>query len=658
MPLGCSLQLDVYYPPSLAGEYDEDTVDWSVSTDPAHAFPYLLAPRQYAEQEIDTIACTASIGQVEIGVMDVPTNPTDQQTGWMTARVHDVTGRRCRLRRWVDATIGWVVIADGPAGAPKMDASYSAYRWTIRDTRDTERKTLAFGSGTSAGVVPRGSIYGWGHYSDAEGDHVLLEPLLDNPLTGTFNKTDIGGIGQGLINLAGHLSGGGPLLVVDDPRLVVDEDAFNALAMSQVSANAFVARNADVLWRVAGDTVWNVARSRGTVRYPQSTFGFTDALLAPGDTDSVTVLNYVFLFADDESVLGDFPADGATIEFVVRYRGAASEAFPYYIEGPLGTIIENFYTGKYSVPDSTGIEGDVYDPAGMDAGVAAPQATIRFDAAALAALTDQVLLRQTEPVEDGRAFTEASLYQPSGWIPALDNDGQISPVHRGRPETIDAGLTIANAHVVPSTGWNTATKTVSSIEFNWHRYFKPAADSGFETTADGIAVREIDQEYEDPDSRLRYGDNPETVDATAFSAVGTEDGLPLPGQTEVANLLLQAARFDVLDRFRAGVQAISVAARRTQIPLVRVGDWIPWDLSWLPDRATGLRGSVVDAAQIVSIRDDNCVWRTLTLEESSGEGAVGGAPGFYSDGEVLTDELEPGFYSDGAEISDEEEMPS
>lgn len=656
MPLGCSLQLDVYFPPSLTGEYDEDTIDWSASTDPDHAFPYLLAPRQYAEQEIDTIACTASIGQIEIGVMDVPTNPSDQQTGWMTARVHDVLGRRCRLRRYVNATIGWVVIADGPAGAPKMDTSYSAYRWTIRDTRETERKTLAFASGSAASIVPRGSIYGWGHYTDAEGSHVLLPSVLDTPLTGVFNKTDIGGIGQGLINLSSHFSGSP--LVVDDPRLAVDEDAVNAMAMSQVGPNAFVARNADVLWREVGDSVWNIARSRGTVRYPQATFGYAEARLDPSDADPVTVLDYVVLFADDESVLADFPDDGADIEFIVRYRGPASEEFPYYIEGPLGTIIQNFYTGKYTIPDNTGITGSVYDPAGMDAGIATPQATIRYDPAAFAPLTEQVLLRQTETVEDGRAFTEASLYQPAGWIPALDNDGQISPVHRGRPETIDAGLTIENAHVVPSTGWNTGTKTVSSIEFTWNRYFIPAPDAGFETAADGIAIRPIDQEYEDSDSKLRYGDNPETVDASAFSAIGTDQGLPLPGQTEQANLLLQAARFDVLDRFRAGVQSISIAARRTQIPLVRVGDWIPWNLSWFPDRATGLRGSVVDAAQIISIRDDNCVWRTLALEESSSEGAVGGAPGFYSDGEVLTDELEPGFYSDGTEISDTEDLPS
>jgi hypothetical protein len=128
--------MEVYEPTTL--EYDgpsSDVIAWDVSTDPAHPRPYLLAPRQYAEQEIDPVACTASIGQIEVGVIDVPEDPDDQDSGWMTARVHDLKGRRCRVRRYIDSVIGWVTIADGPAGSPSMDSSYSAFRWTIRDTR-------------------------------------------------------------------------------------------------------------------------------------------------------------------------------------------------------------------------------------------------------------------------------------------------------------------------------------------------------------------------------------------------------------------------------------------------------------------------------------------------------------------------------------------
>ncbi len=98
----------------------------------------------------------------------------------------------------------------------------------------------------------------------------------------------------------------------------------------------------------------------------------------------------------------------------------------------------------------------------------------------------------------------------------------------------------------------------------------------------------------------------------------------IPGQLEQASLLAQIARTDVLDRYRAGMQSVSVSALRKRIPLARVGDWVPWSLMHLPDRFTGLRGSEVAAAQIVAIRDDDCTWRTLILEESP---LSGGPPG-------------------------------
>src|SRR5262245_50475684 len=114
IPADCSLLLEVFTPVSI---YDTETpeVDWEVSTDPDHSYPFLLAPQQYAEQEIDPIRCTASIGTIEVGVIDKPLTPGDQQTGFMTAKVHDLLGRRCRLRRWINEEIGWVTIADGPA---------------------------------------------------------------------------------------------------------------------------------------------------------------------------------------------------------------------------------------------------------------------------------------------------------------------------------------------------------------------------------------------------------------------------------------------------------------------------------------------------------------------------------------------------------------
>src|SRR4051812_14652818 len=109
MPARCSLLLEVY-------RADGEVVDWSVSTDPAHQRPYLIGPANYEGQEIDPVAAAATIGTVEVGVIDPFQTPGDQTTGWMTERVGSLRGRRCRLRRYIDSTIGYVTLADGPAG--------------------------------------------------------------------------------------------------------------------------------------------------------------------------------------------------------------------------------------------------------------------------------------------------------------------------------------------------------------------------------------------------------------------------------------------------------------------------------------------------------------------------------------------------------------
>lgn len=746
-PIPCSLLLEVYEPTTL--DYDgpsDGIVAWEVSTDPAHATPFLLAPRQYAEQEIDPIACTATIGQIEICVIDPPEVPGDQTTGWMTARVHDLLGRRCRLTRYIDDTIGWIVIADGPAGAPSMDSSYSAYRWTIRDTRETERKLTAFLHGGTSAIVPRGSLYGFGFYNDvADVEHSLLAPLLDDtaPVWGLMQVAYSGGRWIGKVDFGeqyvaqvdpgaptadtihiwrvslqsidtwanGHRANGDDpydmssghgnqgldaiivangITVADfntqatalgvsfgpgtawiasyrdalvtalgqpsaDPlapilgelRLSLDDDAVEAIHSSEVGSGIYGARNADVLWRVQGDTVWNMSRptspSNASVPFAEVQ-EFTDG----------TGLISVLLFSDT-TVPDGFPSDGVAVEIIIRYRGPASEAFPYYVEGTLGDVLQNFYDGLYSTSTLEGIDGIVYDPSALDATAPDPRTIVRYDPAPFGQMGDPVLLRQTAPVTDGRSWTESTFYSPSGWIPALDNDAIISPILRNRPATIDTTLMLTDDRTVPTAGWNIGQRTVSEIRYSYMRYFIPGIFAGVEVAPDGLAIRPITVEYRDDAAELRYGPQSITYDAMAFCAIGDANGQPLTTGQETANVYAQAARFDILERYRDGVQTFSINARRDALSSVRVGTWVPWNLSWFPDRASGLRGSIADAAQIISIRDDNCTWRTLTLEESGSAGSLGGSPGYVDEVIVLgTDEPDPGFADTLVVFSDEE----
>lgn len=644
MPAECSLLLEVFAPVSIY-EPIATEVDFEVSTDPAHPNPYLQAPRNYAEQEIDPIQCTATIGTVEVGVVDVPTIAGDQTTGWMTARVHDMLGRRCRLRRWVDDAVGWVVIADGPASFPKMDATYAAYRWTIRDTRDLERKLPAFQVGGTCGIIPRGPVYGFGEYTDDAGDHLLLPSSIENPLVGKYQIIGLGDYIMGLINLAEWFA---PLIDLPfgphsiapwcaEPRLFMDEDAQAAVKITNISAELTAPRTADVIWRRVHHSIWNVARPAAPLVFPQQLIGTVEATKVPYGTDKFVAANYVILFVAP-SVPEGFPTESdIDMEFIVRYRGPASDAFPYYVEDPLGIVIANLYSGVYSLPYYRDIDGFIYDPGGLD--TAERTVEIAFDPNALDAMIEQVRLRQTEPADDVRDFAEKSLYAPSGWIPALDNNMQISPVSRTPPDAVDPALLLDDDGVAPQPSWQTGERTVSEIEYNYPRYFVPEPDALIETMPDGLAQRDVTIDFQDVESDLRYGPKKETYDASAFAAVGTPDGANLPGQLEQASVLCQQAKFDVLDRFRSGVQAIQINVLRSIIPSLRVGDWVPWDISYLPDRVTGLRGSTADIAQVVSIRDDDCTWRYLMIEESR---PSDGQPGLVIALVSLTDEPSTG----------------
>lgn len=644
----CSLKLEVYTPISI---YDDtETLDWEVSSDPSHEQPWLIAPRQYAEQEIDPIKCTASIGTIEVGVIDVPTVPGDQSTGWMTARIHDVKGRRCRLRRFIDDEIGWVIIADGPAGAPRMDASYAAYRWSIRDTRETERRLAAFQTGGVAAIIPRGSVYGFGEYTDDDGDHVLLPPVLEDPVTGTYQLFPAGDLVYGLVNFAPlHFTGLGHLT---EPKLIMDTEGQSAVQLAELLTNTWGAQFADVLWRVQGDTLWNKARPTTPSSFRQPFVGTSEALLN-GIGDPVLCANYVSLFID-ANVPDGFPlTDGVIMEVVVRYRGPATEGFPYYVEGDLGDVLRDLYDGIYSIAPTFGIEGDTYDPAEQDSAGISLVTRVQYEPDAFDQMVEHVCLRQTSPVTDVRAFTETALYAPSGWIPALDNNMQISPVSRNAPTTVDASLVVDDGTAIPSPDWQTGERTLSSIVYSYPRFFAPDSASTFEFLPDGIASRPVTLTFTDANSEIRHGPQIEEFDASAFAAIGTEDGLNIPGQLEQASLLAQTARFELLDRYAAGVQTIGVTVLRSRIPFVRAGDWVPWSLLHLPDRLTGLRGSVATAAQVVSIRDDDCTWRKIMLEESQ---ESEGPPGAFILLEKIDDEPSPGGFS--FEVIDDTESGS
>lgn len=641
--------LEKIYARSVYGDSVPEDIEWSVSNDLDDPHPYLLSPKQYAAQDIDPIGGTASIGQIEVGAIDVPTVPGDQSTGWMTARVGDILGRRCRLKRYVSPTIGWVTIADGPAGAPKMDPSYSAYRWTIRDTREMERRLSVFKDGGYAAVIPSGGIVsGFGKYTDDTGDHLLINPVV--PMTGRYSiaSFDDGGVTRyvGSVSFDAHFTGLSAF-VVDESRLVISDAGVAIVDAQQIGPNQWASPLVDVLWRIPGTIPWNIARVASTSQYRLPSANVTGAQLGSTDGEWINAVASVYLFFDTE-IPANFPTSTRDLEVIVRSRAAASEDFPIYIEGKLGDVLKKLYDGTLSMAPTYG--GALYDPAGLNTpAVVGPQ--IQYDPSAFDPMIDQVCLRKVAPETDARTWAESALYGPSGWIPSMDSLLRISPRTRNSPSAV-TGPAINDANSVPAPNWNLGSVFISAIEYTYPRYFAPTHPlpntTLYTTSLDGLATRQVTVTYDDEDADLRYGTQVQSFDASAFAAIGTPEGINLPGRLEVANGFAQTARFEVLQRYRAGVPAIALKVRRSLIASLRSGDWAPYDISWIPG-ALGNR-SASGTAQIISIKDDDCIWRTVSLDLVP---TLSEAPGYADSLVKESDSVEPGF-ADGLALYDDE----
>ena len=153
---------------------DDDTAElFDVSTDPAHARPYLKAPTSFPEQEVDFAKGTASIGQINLQVVDVPTDPTDQDTGYMTAQLAEAAGwsanqghstlmgHRALLTENVDGG-GATTVIDGVIRSVRLLETFATYELEIRDIRERERNAKAFLNTTTPTVLPRGVLDGYG----------------------------------------------------------------------------------------------------------------------------------------------------------------------------------------------------------------------------------------------------------------------------------------------------------------------------------------------------------------------------------------------------------------------------------------------------------------------------------------------------------------
>ena len=651
----CVVILEVY-------EEDRETIKWQVGDYREHPNPFLCLLENYGEQEVDPVSGAVTIGQVEVVVIDRRQVAGDQDTGWLTERlgvstVGAIHGRRCRVLRYISEALGWVVIADGPASTPTMDASYVAFRWVVKDTRETERKVKAFVKANTSTLLPMGAEPGFGAYIDEDGnDAWLVDPAT--PLVGTYSYDPLDPLKPfpvGTVEFQDYWSGGfghggNPIgdQVINEAVVITApvEKAFLADAeeLGDPRPVLWTWPQLEIVWRLVGSSdPWNVVQPTDLLPAGRTTAKPTGAgqwwrsLITPWDAelaDGTAVRGALYMTLRGYGATGTFPTDGDEIEILIRYTGEPTEDFPIHIEGMTsGEFLKKLYDGEYSPPDPitgavvpTAIRYNETDLLRMGGGTSfvslgtglgsitlADGGTLLLETSPTA--VDRVLLRQTEVVDDLRSWAEEHVYSPTGWFPALNNDGEISPRNQVPPTDFSQLLHIHNAVTEPQPDWDAGERIVNVLTYIYPRWM--VADVGDIDAVDRLMEREITQEYRDESSVTRHAIQQVTYEGDVFSALGDVGGQPIVGGTaqEQGSELAALRKLYVFDRYRNGAPTIQVPVMRRHCSLIRAGDWVVIDLSWFPDYVTKERG-LITGAQVLAVYDVDCAWRILLLEEA------------------------------------------
>jgi hypothetical protein len=613
---------------------DRETIRWSAATSLIYSNPFLVMPDRYAEQELDAATCSASLGTVTCTVVDYPQEPGDQDGGFMTGKLAyqalaDIAGRRSRLLRAIgeqpETTLE--VVIDGVAGTPRMDPSYAAFGFDIRDWREVERKIRCFSGSTDAamGYLPNKVLHVYGFNPDTNQYILSAAPVIQ----GTFvqDASRFPNPSTGSVDVTGWTAADRTI------PLAVHQQLFGQTTES--SPEVFLVPlwervrfyNVTVWWRVAGSgdpfsiidgahlvldmkagypryNLATVTTDLGNDLVRVDTVSFGDDRIAPAGT---TVAPYSPV--DPEAAL---PPDGTLIEFQLIHTGLPSTDIPVLIDGiaenlTAGQFAKNVYDGLYSARDP---DGNVV-PTG-----------IRYDEDALLQMTDIIRLRLFEPITDARDWLEKYIYAPTGWIPALDRFGRISPVSQTPPDDIFSLPLIWDAITEPAPDWDAGRRIVNIVRFTYPRDYVPFNPDDVET-GDGLADIDVVLEFQDPVSVDRHGPQIVELDGRAFRAIGTTgdgasipDGNPLSAglTAELGYQLAQDRQLNLLPRYSLGAPMFTLNVRREFTPTLRAGSWTRVWLSWLPDYVTNRR-ELIALCQVVAIGDLDCVWRRVTFEQ-------------------------------------------
>lgn len=595
---------------------DDETPLTVLTTDPAGDHPHLKHPGPMAESEIDLLRGRGHIGQENMEVVDVPTTPGDQSTGYLTSLLANAAGESAltgrRALHEVDRGDGFVEVLDGVIWNITL-VRLPTYRIEIRDIRERERRRVLFEITNTATVVPRGVLGGYGEpYPGAPGVDWLVPPT--RPLVATFT---LAGSRRGYFDFAGETSGVKPLLVT--PEIVLSDAQMEVLNDStrdrEVTRPGTAVRSIRrfnriaVLWRTSPGAYTEVrhplADTLDAVLAPLGSKNFTyqrgqaQTLLRNGQRVEVTYLKRLSLVVEDgdESLL---PPEG-DVEVIIRYDGPVSGTWPLHIEGMTdGEFLQACYDGDFSNESPR----------------------IRYDETAVLGFERPMRARITEPVEDMRDWLEKNWYAPRGAAPAIIG-GLVTPVRYEIPPEDEELPQLDATNCRPIPGWSHGIEdAVNVVSVKYRRdAAAPYLDDplGVVGAGDRIVTREVEAVYRYQTSIDLIGEKPLEIETELFRSIAGPEGEPVSGDVtdEIGHQLASERAVQATDRFLYGGQRITCKAMRadSDVEALRVGHWVLAAASWWPDYGTGERGAN-RLVQVVSRQDQDPAWTRLGLEDA------------------------------------------
>lgn len=670
-------------------EDDRATERFTVATSPLVGLPYLVQPGDgdYSPQTVDFLNGAATLGEFTGRIADAPqiVSPIiDQDSGYMTEKMADSQKRgaiyngRVQVTLFGDEDVSGFVAADGDAGAPTLN-TYASYEINVRDTRERERKTPAFQRGLTTCLMPRGVLFpdgrdAYGYLPGIAGQgaipNVLHSPLVarcfhDFPSGPVGYRTNRPHVRLDFFSAPDNWENSD---TVENRRLIIlpyaekaSEGEVEATFPTTLPNSAQGARirfrfpNIVIWWRVHGlsePNPWYRIKPRVDLLVGRAPYVIPNVMhiidatylldepfvynwhsfsvtfpATPVDVRAVRSITLCPIRAGDTPQI---PGGGQLVDVLVQYVGETSDDFPYHYCDLLGNYIEDGALGEFSPRLPTpGLS--VFDQYWYwDDGVPIPTG-IEYDATQLALMTENVLLRQTEPVKDLREFNEKAGYMPSGWAPCIDRAGRLSPLHRAPPADFAATPLVNNAVVKPDTGWRAGETIINVIDATYRRLFaEPTNAEGVPTGAgDAIEVQEVTLKWiwadgapvvvttTEPLARIsqsidKHGVRAIEFDAKLFSIDEFAD-IPFTVDQEEPYLMIQEQANLILPRYSWGTPVVNLETRSTALAGKRAGDWVRLQVSWMPEFQTQRRG-LSRRAQIISLNPINCKWFGATYE--------------------------------------------